>query len=129
MLKTGRRGFMKWAGAVVLTLAIDPKFGSELGSGTPKVTTRPDRKGDDDLVMHLIKNRTWGDDFTKMEFPVVRRVFPSLIASEIVSVQPMSVPAGSVFFAEYSYRKAKEADYIVSITPIRPWWKRWLRVG
>lgn len=35
--------------------------------------------------------------FTDVTFPVVRRVFPSLIARSLVSVQPMSVPAGGIF--------------------------------
>ena len=32
--------------------------------------------------------------FTNVAFPIVRRVFAGLIANEIVSVQPMSNPAG-----------------------------------
>ena len=35
--------------------------------------------------------------FTKFVFPVLRRVFPNLIAPEIVSVQPMTAPVGAVF--------------------------------
>src|SRR3954471_15723286 len=36
--------------------------------------------------------------FLKFVFPVLRRVFPSLIANEIVSVQPMTAPIGGIFF-------------------------------
>lgn len=36
-------------------------------------------------------------------FPVVRRVFPSLIANQIVSVQPMSMPSGLMFYNDYMY--------------------------
>jgi hypothetical protein len=32
--------------------------------------------------------------FTKFIFPILRRVFPNLIANEIVSVQPMTAPGG-----------------------------------
>ena len=39
--------------------------------------------------------------FTKFIFPVLRRVFPNLIANEIVSVQPMTAPVGAVFFLDY----------------------------
>ena len=45
--------------------------------------------------------------FTKFIFPVLRRVFPNLIANEIVSVQPMSSPIGAVFFFEYKYGSNK----------------------
>lgn len=45
--------------------------------------------------------------YTKYIFPVLRRVFPNLIANEIVSVQPMTAPVGAVFFFEYKYGKSK----------------------
>jgi hypothetical protein len=45
--------------------------------------------------------------FTKFIFPVLRRVFPNLIANEIVSVQPMSAPVGAVFFLDYVYGTTK----------------------
>lgn len=45
--------------------------------------------------------------FTKFIYPVLRRVFPNLIANEIVSVQPMSSPVGAVFFLDYVYGSTK----------------------
>lgn len=45
--------------------------------------------------------------FTKYIFPVLRRVFPNLIANEIVSVQPMTAPIGAVFFLDYKYGTTK----------------------
>lgn len=45
--------------------------------------------------------------FTKFIFPILRRVFPNLIANEIVSVQPMSAPVGAVFFMDYVYGSTK----------------------
>jgi len=45
--------------------------------------------------------------YTKYIFPVLRRVFPNLIANEIVSVQPMTAPVGAVFFFEYKHGKSK----------------------
>jgi hypothetical protein len=36
--------------------------------------------------------------FQKFAFPLVRRVFPELIANSIVSVQPMSAPVSQVFY-------------------------------
>ena len=47
--------------------------------------------------------------FTKFIFPVLRRVFPNLIANEIVSVQPMTAPVGAVFFLDYIYGTSKGA--------------------
>ena len=45
--------------------------------------------------------------FTKFIFPVLRRVFPNLIANEIVSVQPMTAPIGAVFYLDYLYGSTK----------------------
>lgn len=45
--------------------------------------------------------------FTKYIFPILRRVFPNLIAHEIVSVQPMTAPNGAVFYLDYIYGTAK----------------------
>lgn len=41
--------------------------------------------------------------FSNIAFPIVRRVFGGLIANEIVSVQPMSLPSGLVFYLDYTY--------------------------
>lgn len=41
--------------------------------------------------------------FTNVAFPIVRRVFAGLIANEIVSVQPMSLPTGLLFYLDYTY--------------------------
>ena len=45
--------------------------------------------------------------FTKYIFPILRRVFPNLIANEIMSVQPMTAPIGAVFYYEYVHSNAK----------------------
>lgn len=45
--------------------------------------------------------------FIKYTFPLLRRVWPSLIAPEIVSVQPMTAPVGAVFYFELKYGDAK----------------------
>ena len=46
-------------------------------------------------------------EYTKYIFPVLRRVFPNLIANEIVSIQPMTAPVGAVFYFEYKHGKSK----------------------
>ena len=37
------------------------------------------------------------------QFPQVRKVFPALVANELVSVQPMTLPSGLVFYLDYTY--------------------------
>lgn len=55
--------------------------------------------------------------FTKFIFPVLRRVFPNLIANEIVSVQPMTAPIGAVFFLDYVYGSTKGATTEGAVFP------------
>lgn len=41
--------------------------------------------------------------FATIAFPIVRRVFGGLVSNELVSVQPMSLPAGLIFYLDYTY--------------------------
>jgi len=41
------------------------------------------------------------EGFASVAFPIVRRVFGNLIANELVSVQPMSLPSGLIFFLDF----------------------------
>ena len=43
------------------------------------------------------------EGFAAVAFPIVRRVFGSLIANELVSVQPMSLPSGLIFFLDFKF--------------------------
>ena len=43
------------------------------------------------------------EGFAAVAFPIVRRVFGGLIANELVSVQPMSLPSGLIFFLDFEY--------------------------
>lgn len=43
------------------------------------------------------------EGFAAVAFPIVRRVFGQLIANEIVSVQPMSLPSGLIFFLDFNF--------------------------
>ena len=40
--------------------------------------------------------------FAAVAFPIVRRVFGNLIANDLVSVQPMSLPSGLIFFLDFT---------------------------
>lgn len=41
--------------------------------------------------------------FTTIAFPIVRRVFGGLVANELVSIQPMNLPSGLIFYLDYTY--------------------------
>ena len=43
------------------------------------------------------------DGFTNIAFPIVRRVFGGLVANDLVSIQPMSLPSGLLFYLDYTY--------------------------
>ena len=43
------------------------------------------------------------EGFAAVAFPLVRRVFASLVAQDLVSVQPMSLPSGLIFFLDFTY--------------------------
>jgi hypothetical protein len=43
------------------------------------------------------------EGFAAVAFPIVRRVFAGLIANDLVSVQPMSLPSGLIFFLDFVY--------------------------
>ena len=42
------------------------------------------------------------EGFAAVAFPIVRRVFGGLIANDLVSVQPMSLPSGLIFFMDFT---------------------------
>ena len=43
------------------------------------------------------------EGFAAVAFPIVRRVFGGLVANDLVSVQPMSLPSGLIFFLDFTY--------------------------
>ena len=43
------------------------------------------------------------EGFAAVAFPIVRRVFGGLIANDLVSVQPMSLPSGLIFFLDFVF--------------------------
>ena len=42
------------------------------------------------------------EGFASVAFPLVRRVFGGLLANDLVSVQPMSLPSGLIFFLDFT---------------------------
>lgn len=55
-------------------------------------------------------------NFDRFAFPLIRAVFPNLIAQDLVSVQPMDGPVGLVFFFDLIYGSNKGA--VVAGTPM-----------
>lgn len=47
------------------------------------------------------------EGFAAVAFPIVRRVFGKLLANELVSVQPMSLPSGLIFFLDFTYTNTR----------------------
>ena len=47
------------------------------------------------------------EGFAAVAFPIVRRVFGGLVANDLVSVQPMSLPSGLIFFLDFTTTNAK----------------------
>ena len=50
------------------------------------------------------------EGFAAVAFPIVRRVFAGLIANDLVSVQPMSLPSGLIFFLDFTKNSARLGD-------------------
>jgi len=47
------------------------------------------------------------EGFAAVAFPLVRRVFGGLIANDLVSVQPMSLPSGLIFFLDFTHTQLR----------------------
>jgi len=58
-----------------------------------------------ELLREAASSMAGGDveGFAAVAFPIVRRVFGGLIANDLVSVQPMSLPSGLIFFLDFTY--------------------------
>ena len=52
-------------------------------------------------------NGTQGENWDGIALPLVRKVFGTIVAKEFVSVQPMNMPSGLVFFLDFQYGNSK----------------------
>jgi len=50
------------------------------------------------------------EGFAAVAFPIVRRVFGGLVANQLVSVQPMSLPSGLIFFMDFTFSGERLAE-------------------
>ena len=46
------------------------------------------------------------EEWSGVALPLVRRVFGNIVAQELVSVQPMNLPSGLVFYLDFKYGTA-----------------------
>ena len=51
-----------------------------------------------------------GENWAGVALPLVRRVFGEIVAKEFVSVQPMSLPSGLVFYLDFKYSSLGMGD-------------------
>jgi len=51
-----------------------------------------------------------GEQWAGIALPLVRKVFGQIVAKDFVSVQPMSLPSGLVFFLDFQYGGGKAFD-------------------
>jgi len=63
-------------------------------------------------LLREVSSMAGGDveGFASVAFPIVRRVFGGLIANDLVSVQPMSLPSGLIFFLDFTVQNANGGD-------------------
>ena len=52
------------------------------------------------------------EGFAAVAFPIVRRVFAGLIANDLVSVQPMSLPSGLIFFLDFTFGDQEDGQAV-----------------
>ena len=50
---------------------------------------------------------TTGENWAGIALPLVRKIFGTIVAKEFVSVQPMNMPSGLVFFLDFQYGNSK----------------------
>lgn len=79
------------------------RLGLTRGLGGHKLQTMARLLESEAIGLKQLNESTVGDiaGFNKIAFPLVRRVFAQLIANEIVSVQPMSLPSGLLFYMDF----------------------------
>lgn len=58
-----------------------------------------------------------GAQWAGVALPLVRKVFGAISSKEFVSVQPMNLPSGLVFFLDFQYDQAKQLNFGPSGTP------------
>ena len=58
------------------------------------------------------------EEWSGVALPLVRRIFGEISAQEFVSVQPMNLPSGLIFFLDFKYGSANQANIDLSLIHI-----------
>ena len=100
LVQEGKRIHKKWQKTGLLE-GLDEKRGPMIA-----------RLMENQLKQFLKEASTTSDiiGFQNVAFPIIRRVFAGLIANELVSVQPMSLPSGLLFYMDYRYDSVKAGN-------------------
>ena len=66
------------------------------------------------LIKEASQTGTGGskEEWSGVALPLVRRIFGELAAQEFVSVQPMNLPSGLIFFLDFKYGSANQANHV-----------------
>ena len=59
----------------------------------------------------LLLQQEQGAQWAGVALPLVRKVFGQIASKEFVSVQPMNLPSGLVFFLDFQYGQDKELNF------------------
>ena len=51
------------------------------------------------------------EEWSGVALPLVRRIFGEISAQEFVSVQPMNLPSGLIFYLDFKYGSANQANH------------------
>ena len=65
------------------------------------------------------------EEWSGVALPLVRRIFGEIAAQDFVSVQPMNLPSGLVFYLDFKYGKTtagSQAEGFGTNNPISSWW-------
>jgi len=57
--------------------------------------------------MRTYKEWCGDGDFKRIQIPLVRRIYPQLIADKIINVQPLTGPTGLVYYLHYKYARPR----------------------
>jgi hypothetical protein len=61
-----------------------------------------------------VTNNANSEAFAGVALPLVRRVFGEIVAKDLVSVQPMNLPSGLIFYLDFQYGGAQPSDVVGS---------------
>ena len=80
----------------------------ELGQITPDWLDKVMNEEDEELNEAPVTSTAVGTNLIpRVMFPMIRRVFPNLIANQLVSVQPITAPTGVIYYINYTYSDSK----------------------